>query len=121
MREIIGRTGIQPALTEGRAEIAARARETLQRILDEYQSGILVTQVTLQEAQPPQPVIDAFEEVQRARQDLERLRNQADAYANRVIPEARGQAQRILQEAEGYRAPRHRRGAGRGRPLQSRL
>ena len=104
MREIIGRTGIQPALTEGRAEIAARARETLQRILDEYQSGILVTQVTLQEAQPPQPVIDAFEEVQRARQDLERLRNQADAYANRVIPEARGHAQRILQEAEGYRA-----------------
>ncbi|MDA7984416.1 MAG: FtsH protease activity modulator HflK [Alphaproteobacteria bacterium] len=104
MREIIGRTGIQRALTEGRAEIASRARDALQTILDEYSSGILVSQVTLQEAQPPEPVIDAFEEVQRARQDLERLRNQADAYSNKVIPEARGDAQRVLQEAEGYRA-----------------
>ncbi|MGR4000738.1 MAG: FtsH protease activity modulator HflK [Alphaproteobacteria bacterium] len=104
MREIIGRTGIQPALTEGRAVIASRARDSLQTILDEYNSGILVSQVTLQEAQPPEPVIDAFEEVQRARQDLEKLRNQADAYSNKVIPEARGDAQRILQESEGYRA-----------------
>lgn len=104
MRETIGRTGIQPALTEGRAEIASKTRETLQRILNEYDSGILVTQVTLQEAQPPEPVIDAFEDVQRARQDLERLRNQAGAYANKIIPEARGEAQRIMQGAEGYRA-----------------
>ena len=104
MREIIGRTEIQRALTEGRAEIALKARETLQAILDEYDSGILVSQVTLQGAQPPEPVIDAFEEVQRARQDLERLGNQADAYSNKVIPEARGEAQRIRQEAAGYRA-----------------
>jgi membrane protease subunit HflK len=103
MREIIGRTDIQPALTDARGEVADRTRDTLQQILNDYQAGITITEINLQDVQPPEPVIDAFEDVQRARQDLDRLRNQADAYRNRVIPEARGEAQRMIQEAEAYR------------------
>lgn len=103
MREIIGRTDIQPALTDARNEVAARTRDTLQQILNDYQAGIFITEINLQDVQPPQQVVDAFEDVQRARQDLDRLRNQADAYRNQVIPEARGEAQRMIQEAEAYR------------------
>ena len=103
MREVIGQTDIQPALTDAKEEVAFRVRETLQRTLDEYQAGVLITAVNMQDVQPPQEVADAFEDVQRARQDLDRLRNQAEAYRNRIIPEARGEAQRIIQEAEAYR------------------
>jgi membrane protease subunit HflK len=103
MREIIGRTDIQPALTDARNEVAARTRDLLQQILNDYQAGIYITEINLQDVQPPQQVVDAFEDVQRARQDLDRLRNQADAYRNQVIPEARGEAQRMIQEAEAYR------------------
>jgi membrane protease subunit HflK len=103
MREIIGRTDIQPALTEARDEIALKAKELLQGILDSYGAGILVTEVRLQNVQPPQQVIDAFDEVQRAQQDLDRRRNEADAYRNKVIPEARGEAQRMIQEAAAYK------------------
>ena len=103
MREIIGRTDIQPALTEARQEVEFNTRNLLQTILDEYQSGIEITQVQLQEVLPPGAVIDAFDDVQRARQDRERLRNEADAYRNDVLPRARGEAQRMIQEARGYR------------------
>ena len=103
MREVIGQTDIQPALTDAKEEVAFRVRETLQRTLDEYQAGVLITAVNMQDVQPPSEVADAFEDVQRARQDLDRLRNQAEAYRNRIIPEARGEAQRIIQEAEAYR------------------
>ncbi len=103
MREIIGRTDIQPALTDARQEIEIKARKLLQEILDEYQAGIEITQVQLQDVKPPGPVIDSFDNVQRARQDRERLRNEADAYRNDVLPRARGEAQRMIQEAEGYR------------------
>ena len=103
MREVIGQTDIQPALTDAKEEVALRVRETLQRTLDEYQAGVLITAVNMQDVQPPSEVADAFEDVQRARQDLDRLRNQAEAYRNRIIPEARGEAQRIIQEAEAYR------------------
>ena len=103
IRETIGRTDIQPALTDARFEVADVTRQTLQEILNEYQAGIAITEINLQDVQPPEPVIDAFEDVQRARQDLDRLRNQADAYRNKVIPEARGEAQRMIQEAEAYR------------------
>jgi HflK protein len=75
----------------------------MQAILDEYQSGIEVTQMQLQKVDPPAEVIDAFRDVEAARQDQERLRNEADAYANKVIPEARGEAEKINQEAEAYR------------------
>ena len=103
MREVIGQTDIQPALTDAKEEVAFRVRETLQRTLDEYQAGVLITAVNMQDVQPPSEVADAFEDVQRARQDLDRLRNQAEAYRNRIIPEARGEAQRIIQGAEAYR------------------
>ena len=103
MREIIGRTDIQPALTEARQDIEAKARALLQEILNDYDAGIEITQVQLQNVSPPGAVIDAFDDVQRARQDLDRLRNEADAYRNDVIPRARGEAQRMIQEAQGYR------------------
>ena len=103
MREIIGRTDIQPALTEARQDIEAKTRSLLQSILNDYDAGIEITQVQLQNVSPPGAVIDAFDDVQRARQDLDRLRNEADAYRNDVLPRARGEAQRMIQEAQGYR------------------
>ena len=103
MREIVGRTDIQPALTEARQDIELKARTLLQQILDEYDAGIEITQIQLQDVLPPAQVIDAFDDVQRARQDRARLRNEADAYRNDVLPRARGEAQRMIQEAQGYR------------------
>ncbi|HYF87325.1 FtsH protease activity modulator HflK [Azospirillum sp.] len=103
MREVIGRTDLQPALTEARQQIETSTRQLLQTMLDEYQSGIEITQVQLQKADPPQPVIDAFNDVQRARADRERARNEAEAYRNDIIPRARGEAERLVQEASAYR------------------
>ncbi|MDJ0946063.1 MAG: FtsH protease activity modulator HflK [Kiloniellales bacterium] len=103
MREVIGRTDIQPALSTEKENLAAETRETLQRILDEYQSGVAITAVNLQDVQPPKQVADAFEDVQRARQDQDTKINQADAYRNRIIPEARGEATRMIQGAQAYR------------------
>ncbi|HZH28168.1 MAG TPA: FtsH protease activity modulator HflK [Azospirillaceae bacterium] len=103
MREIIGRTEIQPALTDAREEIEVQTRRLLQQMLDDYQSGVEVTQVQLLKVDPPGPVVDAFNDVQRARSDRERLRNEAEAYRNDIIPRARGDAERLLQEAAAYR------------------
>lgn len=103
MREIIGRTDIQPALTEARQDIELKTRDLLQSILNEYEAGIEITQIQLQNVQPPAPVIDSFDNVQRARQDLDRLRNEADAYRNDVLPRARGEAQRMIQGAQAYK------------------
>lgn len=103
MREVIGQTDIQPALTEARQDVEQRTRTLLQELLNEYQAGILVTEVKLQNVQPPQAVIDAFNDVQRALQDRDRQRNEAEAYRNDILPRARGEAQRMLQEAEAYR------------------
>ncbi|HLT03204.1 MAG TPA: FtsH protease activity modulator HflK [Geminicoccaceae bacterium] len=103
MREIIGKTPIVEATTEGRGAIELAAREQTQQILDEYGAGILVTQVQLQKVDPPSEVIDAFRDVQRAQADRERLQNEAEAYANDILPRARGEAERLLQEAQAYR------------------
>jgi membrane protease subunit HflK len=103
MREIIGQTDIQPALTEARQDIELRTRERLQTILNSYEAGIEITQVQLQDVQPPAQVIDAFDDVQRARQDLDRLRNEAEAYRNDILPRARGEAVRQVQNAEAYK------------------
>jgi membrane protease subunit HflK len=103
LREVIGRTPIQAALSDQRQQIADQTRELLQRLLDAEQAGILITQVQLQRIDPPPAVIDAFNDVQRARADQERARNEAEAYANDIIPRARGEAGRIKQEAEAYR------------------
>ena len=89
MREVIAKSDIQPILTEGRAKIEIETQEIIQSILDEYQSGIQVTQVQTQKADPPDQVIDAFRDVQAARADMERSKNEAEAYANDVIPRAR--------------------------------
>jgi membrane protease subunit HflK len=103
MREIIGQSDIEPILTEARAKTEADAQALMQKTLDSYGAGVLVTQVQLQKVDPPAQVIDAFRDVQAARADQERLQNEAQAYANRIIPEARGEAERILQAAQGYR------------------
>jgi membrane protease subunit HflK len=103
MREVIGRSLLQPILTEGRQIAESAVHDLMQAILDHYGAGIQVTQVQLQKADPPQQVIDSFRDVQAARADAERAQNQAQAYANRVIPEARGKAAQILHAAEAYR------------------
>ena len=103
MREVIARSDIQSILTEGRSRIEIETQEIIQEILDEYNSGIQITQVQTQKADPPDQVIDAFRDVQAARADMERSKNEAEAYANDVIPRARGEAARILQAAEAYK------------------
>ncbi len=103
MREVIGQTDIQPALTEARGDIEQRTKNLLQQLLEDYQAGIEITEVKLQNVQPPAQVIDAFNDVQRALQDRDRQRNEAEAYRNDLLPRARGDAQQMLQEAQGYR------------------
>jgi modulator of FtsH protease HflK len=103
MREVIGRSQIQPILTGARNVTEQGVQELMQKTLDNYGSGILITQVQMQKVDPPAQVIDAFRDVQAARADLERLQNEAQTYANRVVPEARGRAAQIVQAAEGYR------------------
>ena len=103
MREIVGKNKMDFVLYEGRAEIAARAKTLMQQILDRYKTGISISQVTLQNIQPPEEVQAAFDDAVKAGQDRERLKNEAQAYANNVIPSAQGVAARLIQEAEGYR------------------
>jgi modulator of FtsH protease HflK len=103
MREVIAKSRIQQILTEGRAKIENETQDIIQAILDEYNSGIQVTQVQTQKADPPDQVIDAFRDVQAARADMERSKNEAEAYANDVIPRARGEAAKIMQAAEAYK------------------
>jgi modulator of FtsH protease HflK len=104
MREIVGQTQIAQALAEGRGKIESDTQKLLQSILDFYGAGIVVTQVQLAKVDPPEKVIDAFRDVQRALADRERLRNEAEAYRNDILPRARGDAVRIRQEAEAYRS-----------------
>ena len=103
MREVIGRSNIQPILTGARTSNELAVQELMQKTLDSYGAGILIQQVQMQKVDPPAQVIDAFRDVQAARADLERLQNEAQTYANRVVPDARGRAAQILQEAEGYK------------------
>ncbi|WP_434456819.1 FtsH protease activity modulator HflK [Stutzerimonas urumqiensis] len=103
VRHVVGSMSMDQVLTEGREVMAAEVKDRLQRFLDDYGTGITVTQVNLQSASAPQEVQEAFDDVIRAREDEQRLKNQAESYANAVIPQARGQAQRMLEEASGYR------------------
>ena len=104
MREIIAASNLAPILNRDRGLIADTASENIQATLDEYESGINIVRVNLDKADPPREVIDSFRDVQAAEQERDRLERQADAYANRVVAEARGEAAQILEEAEGYRA-----------------
>ena len=103
LRHVVGSTAMDQVLTEGRVQMAGEIKERLQRFLDNYRTGITVTQVNVQSAAAPREVQEAFDDVIRAREDEQRSRNQAEGYANGVIPEARGQAQRIIEDANGYR------------------
>ena len=103
MREVIGRSDIQPILTGARTATETAVQELMQKKFHEYGSGVLIQQVQLQKVDPPAQVIDAFRDVQAARADQERLQNEARTYANRVIPDARGRSAQILQGAEGYK------------------
>ncbi|MBB95264.1 MAG: FtsH protease activity modulator HflK [Rhodobacteraceae bacterium] len=104
MREIIAQSELAPILNRDRGIIADRLQELIQSTLDSYESGVNVIRVNLDKADPPAPVIDAFRDVQAAEQERDRLQNVADAYANRVLAEARGEAAQMLEEAEAYRA-----------------
>jgi membrane protease subunit HflK len=103
MREVIGQLPIRAPLFENRQAIGDSTRKRMQELLDQYGSGISVTQVQFLKADPPDEVIDAFNDVQRAKADQERLRNEAEAYRNDIIPKARGESERIIQEAEAYK------------------
>jgi membrane protease subunit HflK len=104
MREVVGRSEIQPILTGARQTVETAVQDLMQKTLDHYGAGILVQQVQLQKVDPPAQVIDAFRDVQAARADLERAQNEAQTYANRVVPEARGNVARITQAAEAYKS-----------------
>jgi modulator of FtsH protease HflK len=103
MREVVGKNQIEPILTADREPIQDEVRVLMQRILDSYGAGVTVTRVQMQKADPPAQVLEAYRDVQAARTDQDRMRNEAEAYANKVVPEARGQAARVVQQAEGYK------------------
>ncbi|MGA2310979.1 MAG: FtsH protease activity modulator HflK [Xanthobacteraceae bacterium] len=103
MREIVGRSTLQPILTGARQTTETAVQDLMQKTLDHYGAGIQVQQVQLQKVDPPAQVIDSFRDVQAARSDLERAQNEAQTYANRIVPEARGRAAKITQDAEAYR------------------
>jgi membrane protease subunit HflK len=103
MREIIGRSNIQPILTGARQNIETAVQELMQKVLDDYGSGVQINQVQMQKVDPPSQVIDAFRDVQAARANLEQSQNEAQTYANRVVPEAKGRASQTIQNAEAYR------------------
>ena len=103
IREIVGKSRMDFVLYEGREQVAAHATKLMQEILDRYGTGILISKVTMQNAQPPEQVQAAFDDAVKANQDRERQKNEGQAYANDVIPKARGGAARLLQEADGYR------------------
>jgi membrane protease subunit HflK len=103
MREVIGRSNIQPILTGARNTTEQSVQQLMQKTLDGYGSGIEISQVQMQKVDPPAQVIDSFRDVQAARANLEQLQNEAQTYANRIVPEARGRSAQILQAAEGYK------------------
>src|SRR6202035_4135490 len=103
MREVVGKSNIQPILTGARTSTEGAVQEMIQKTLDNYGSGILGQQVQMQKVDPPAQVIDSFRDVQAARADLERLQNEAQTYANRVVPDARGRAAQIIQIPARYK------------------
>lgn len=104
VREIVGKSAIDEVLKERRAEIAAESKVLIQQILDDYQAGLEVTSVNLQDAQPPDQVQGAFDDAVEAREDQKRFVDEARAYANTIVPQARGEAARILEDSLGYKA-----------------
>ena len=103
IREIVGQTPLEEVLATKRTEVESRTREVLQRIMDDYKAGVFIADVKMQKVDPPQRVIDAFNDVQRARQDKEREQNQAEKYRNDIVPKAKGEASKMKEDAKAYR------------------
>lgn len=103
IREVVGKNKLDFALYEGRGEISVRTKKLMQEVLDRYKTGINIVSVTLQNAQPPEQVQAAFDDAVKAKQDLDRQINEGQAYANDVIPKARGTASRLIAESAGYK------------------
>ena len=112
LRTVVGRHNIDEALTSGKFMIQEEAKELIQNILDKYNTGILVVAVQLQDVSPPEQVISAFKDVASAKEDKNRMVNQAEGYRNDVMPKARGEAQAQIREAEGYKEARIARAEG---------
>jgi membrane protease subunit HflK len=104
IREVVGKSTLDHVITAGRVDVANKTQELLQEILDRYKAGITVTTAKMQKAQPPEQVKAAFDDAVKAREDEQRFRNEAQAYANDILPRARGKAARLIQEGEGYKA-----------------
>lgn len=103
VREIIGKSEMDFVITGGRSEVVSRSQQLIQEILDQYKTGLVVSQLTMQDAQAPQQVQDAFADAVKAREDEQRLKNEAEAYSNDILPKARGSAARLLEEASAYK------------------
>jgi membrane protease subunit HflK len=103
IREIVGQTTLEDALAKQRQQVESQTHEVLQKILDSYGAGVFIDSVKMQKVEPPKQVIDAFNDVQRAKQDRERQQNEAQAYANDIIPKAKGEAAKMIQEATAYK------------------
>ena len=103
VREVVGKSGMDFVLTEGRSDVASKVKELTQEILDRYKAGLLVTTVNMQSAQPPEEVQEAFADAVRAREDEERVKNEARAFAADILPKARGEANAVLERAEAYK------------------
>ncbi len=103
LREIVGQSEMQPIITGDRGKVEDGTKEELQKVMDEFGSGIEIVRVKLQKADPPKQVVDAFNEVQRAKADMERFKNEAEAYRNEILPKARGEAAQLLQNAQAYK------------------
>ena len=103
LREIVGQSEMQPIITGDRGKVEEETKVELQKLLDDFGAGIVIVRVKLQKADPPKQVVDAFNEVQRAKADQERFKNEAEAYRNEVIPKAKGEAVKRIKEAEAYK------------------
>ena len=103
LREIVGQSKMMPIISGDRGKVEDDTKEELQKVLDEYGAGIRIVRVKLQKADPPKQVVDAFNEVQRAKADMERFKNEAEAYRNEILPKSRGEAAKRLQSAEAYK------------------
>ena len=112
LRTVVGRHNIDEALTSGKLMIQEETKELLQTILDKYETGVQVVAVQLQDVSPPKQVIDSFKDVASAKEDKNRMINEAEGYRNDVIPKARGEAQAMIREAEGFREARISRAEG---------
>ncbi|MBV9061813.1 MAG: FtsH protease activity modulator HflK, partial [Alphaproteobacteria bacterium] len=119
MRQVVGQNQIERILTQDREPVQIQVREVMQKTLDAYGAGVTITRVQMQKVDPPQEVISAYRDVQAARTDQDRMRNEAEAYANKIIPEARGQAARIVQEAQGYKQKAIAEASGAGKQFTS--